>query len=67
MDDEDQAAMDAGWAQAQESEHRRQEDEALARHRVLTRASRAELEEFIRDSNAFHKRIQQEFYRAKSQ
>ncbi len=64
---EEQEDFDAAcWAQEQD-ERRRVEDEALARHRVLLNASRAELEEFIRDSAAFHKRIIQESHRAQSQ
>lgn len=65
MDDEDDGGA---WAHQQELDNRRRdEDEALARHRVLLNASRADLENFIRDSKAFKQRILQEMNRAQSQ
>lgn len=47
----------ACWAQQEQNERRRAEDAALIRHALLLTASRAELEDFIRETEAFHKRI----------
>lgn len=52
----DEDTQDAAWAQ-QELEERAMLEEQLGRHRHLLKASRAELEQFIRDNAAWRKRI----------
>lgn len=55
MDEEQDDFDSACWAQ-QEQEERARLEAALAHHRELLKASRAELEGFIRNNAAFHKR-----------
>lgn len=55
---DEQEDFDAAcWAEQEQTERRQAEDAALVRHALLLTASRAELEDFIRETEAFHKRL----------